>query len=491
LSLVAVALFVQPKIEDKSTRFGGADMAAQDFLERALKINKLAEVAKEFGKAITEARGARRVLMITPTPDGDISVLTCAGPTLNVEIGDPSAAFAWVGGYSANFNRGDVEAEVKNTGGEGPTVFLELFELLQCDLALPLTHRGLLLGLALVKDQPENHELEVHYELYRSLRAYATVALANTFLHREATGSSHLKGQFDLANAMQESLMPNERPVERAGFQLAGSFRPMAECGGDMWSWRELGNGKVLLVMADATGHGAAPALLSAVAKGAIDAEWQMSLSNLNPGHLLTVLNRAVFRTGRNRYNMTAFAVVVDIDEKVMYYANAGHNFPLLIHGDVQGKRRVEPLIARGNTLGSYPENKFKVVSHSLSETDRLVLYTDGVVDVGAPDKEPWGDKRFRTLLSKLHDRPAKDLPALIWGELEKYLGDIPLVDDVTMLTFQLVPPEEDDFGEDSGSKSGTKSGSRPGTKTGGGSGGGEFFDIEDEQDLEDEEKES
>ena len=56
------------------------------------------------------------------------------------------------------------------------------------------------------------------------------------------------------------------------------------QCGGDLWALRELADGKVMLVIADATGHGAAPALLAAAAKGAIDASWQMRLNDLDPG---------------------------------------------------------------------------------------------------------------------------------------------------------------------------------------------------------------
>jgi phosphoserine phosphatase RsbU/P len=259
------------------------------------------------------------------------------------------------------------------------------------------------------------------------------VAVANTYLGAEARDRRKLAQTFDLATAVQESLMPTERPVRRPGFSLRGVYRPVAECGGDLWVWRELPGDRVLLVVADATGHGAAPSLLAAVAKGAIDAHWQLGGATLDPGELLSALNRSVFRSGRRRYMMTAFAAVVDTGTGRCTFANAGQNFPYLI-----GERGLEQLVARGDALGYQQETSYEVHGRNLEVGDKLVIYTDGFIDAGTPDKEPFGDKRFRALLASLAGHEAVRIPDLLVSRTEEYAEGIPLVDDMTCVAFEL-----------------------------------------------------
>jgi serine phosphatase RsbU (regulator of sigma subunit) len=265
------------------------------------------------------------------------------------------------------------------------------------------------------------------------MRAYTTVAIANTYLDAEARDRGQLTQNFDLATAVQESLMPGERPVRRPGFALRGVYRPVAECGGDLWAWRELPGDRVLLVVADATGHGAAPALLAAVAKGTIDAHWQLRGVGLDPGALLAGLNRTVYRSGRRRYLMTAFAAVVDLNTGRCTFANAGQNFPYLVSG-----QRLEQLVARGDALGSRPEVSYDVHGRNLEVGEKLFLYTDGFVECGPPDKDPFGDRRLRAALVGMAAQPALRFPELLVAKVEEYLAGTPMADDMTCLCFEL-----------------------------------------------------
>ena len=305
-------------------------------------------------------------------------------------------------------------------------------DLLGADVMLPLRHRGLLLGLGLVgaPTQPGMTRLD---NFYRAMRAYTTVAIANTYLDAEARDSRRLAQTFDLATAVQESLMPSERPVRRPGYALRGVFRPVAECGGDLWAWRELADDHLLLVIADATGHGAAPALLAAVAKGTIDAHWLLKGGDLDPGQLLSALNRAVFRAGRRRYLMTAFAAVVDVGTGRITFANAGQNFPLVI-----GARGLEQLVARGDALGVAPEVRYETLGRNLELGDKVLLYTDGFTEAGSPGMEPFGEKRFRALVTGLAAQPAVRLPEFLISRVEEYVEGHAIGDDMTCIAFEL-----------------------------------------------------
>ncbi len=422
-------LLLQPRLE---VRFGGhasGENAAPRFLQKALEARDIGDVAEEFADAVHTALGPTRAILVAPSPDGDVRILAGDQEEEPPEgLGDVTGAFLFLGEGVSPIYR----AELATQSGEGSEEARRLMDLLGAEVMLPLRHRGLLLGLGLI-GPPVQPGLAGLDNFYRAMRAYTTVAIANTYLDAEARDSRRLAQTFDLATAVQESLMPSERPVRRNGFALRGVFRPVAECGGDLWAWRELADDRILLVIADATGHGAAPALLAAVAKGTIDAHWLLHGGELDAGKLLSALNRAIFRAGRRRYLMTAFAAVVDLATGRLTFANAGQNFPY-----VMGERGLEPLVARGDALGSAPETTYESRGRNLEVGDRLILYTDGFIDAGAPERDPFGEKRFRAAIAGLQHQPAVRLPDLLVARVEEYLEGVISSDDMTCVAFEL-----------------------------------------------------
>ncbi|HWM86206.1 MAG TPA: SpoIIE family protein phosphatase [Kofleriaceae bacterium] len=428
LYLMVDLVVLQPRLEARTAGQTSGDLAAQRFLQRALEANDILDVSEEFEDAVTAALGSTRAVLVAPSPDGGVRILAGGKEEVAQDLGDATTAFLWLGDTVNPIYR----AELEQAGQEGAAEARQLMDKLGGDVLLPLRHRGLLLGLGLI-GPPVNESRTRLDAFYRAMRAYTTVAVANTFLDAEARDRRQLTQSFDLATAVQESLMPSERPVRRPSYALRGVYRPVAECGGDLWAWRDLGDDRVLLLVADATGHGAAPALLAAVAKGTIDAHWQMAGGDLDPGELLSALNRAVYRSGRRRYLMTAFAAVVDAGTGRITFSNAGQNFPLVIGG-----RGLEQLVARGDALGVQPETSYETLGRNLELGDKVLLYTDGFTEAGSPQMEPFGEKRFRALVAGLANQPAVRLPDLLVARVEEYVEGTPLGDDMTCVAFEL-----------------------------------------------------
>ena len=428
LYLLLDLVLLQPRVEARAAIDEGGELSAQRFLQRALEADDILEVSVEFEHAVARALGPTRAVLVAPSPDGGVRILAGGKEEVAEDLGDATSAFLWLGDTVNPIYRTDLE----RAGQEGAAEARQLMAKLGGDVLLPLRHRGLLLGLGLIGPpvDPGSTRLDA---FYRAMRAYTTVAVANTFLDAEARDRRQLAQSFDLATAVQEALMPSERPVRRPSFALRGVYRPVAECGGDLWAWRDLGEDRVLLMVADATGHGAAPALLAAVAKGTIDAHWQLDGGDLDPGQLLSSLNRAVYRSGRRRYLMTAFCAVIDAGTGRIIFANAGQNFPLVI-----GQRGLEQLVARGDALGVQPETSYETLGRNLELGDKVLLYTDGFTEAGSPLMEPFGEKRFRALVAGLANQPAVRLPDLLVQRVEEYIEGTQLSDDMTCVAFEL-----------------------------------------------------
>jgi serine phosphatase RsbU (regulator of sigma subunit) len=422
LHSAALALWVPRATAEE---VGVAAAAATGFLDRTLDLVDVERVAGEFVTAVQQALGPVGAWLLVPSPDGGVRVLP--RPTRPVDLGDAQSAFLSIG----QSNEPLVRSELERRPGQASADVRELLDRLGGEVLLPLRHRDLLLGIAVIAAAPSTSDHAASF--LRAMRAYTTVALANTFLDAETRTRQELHADLQLANAVQESLMPAERPVRRERFSLRGVFRPMAECGGDLWAWRELAGEKVLLVVADATGHGAGPALLAAIAKGAIDASWQLDSADLDPARLLTQLSRIIFRSGRQRYLMTAFALIVDTVSGELWFANAGQNFPLVL-----SQRGVDVLVARGDPLGSSPEASFVAHHRKLALGERILLFTDGIIDAGAPYREPFGERRFRAALAGQAELPAHRILDMLLRRIEDHLAGVSLGDDITAVVFAL-----------------------------------------------------
>jgi serine phosphatase RsbU (regulator of sigma subunit) len=433
------ATLIQPGIDRRRLRAaGGLAELGRAFLQRALVARSVGDIALELEATARTALGAEKALLLVPAEQGGVDVLGGDGSEAGL-VGDAEQAFLWLG------ERGDpVDRALLGSLGEfdGARAADELAARLGVDLLLPLRHRGLLLGVAALGPGRRGPDPTATAMFQRSLAAHATMALANTYLDREASGKKHLARAMDLATAIQEALMPDDRPVRRGGVHLRGLFRPVAECGGDLWTWEDLGDDRLLLLIGDATGHGAAPAMLTAVAKGGIDAMRYTRGAALDPAELLGELNRLIYRAGRTRYLMTAFAAIIDQRRGELRYANAGQNFPYLITRS-EGRPKLESLVARGNSLGAAPDAPYTVQRRPIVAGDKLVLYTDGIIDAGSPAAEPYGEKRFRAALVAHADAPAARAAEAVLTEVDAYLSGRLPADDITIVVAELTAREE------------------------------------------------
>jgi hypothetical protein len=423
--------FIAPRVLAARASGDRRERAAQEFLERTEALSHVSEVAEELARAVAAGLGPARSFLLAPSPEGEVRCFGPAGSDPPELSPDSTRAFVWLGERDGPVSYLDVPAD-----GDGAKQVRELLDRTRCEIALPLRYRGLLLGVGLIGGVEAGADAST---FYRALRSYATVAMANTFLGASTAGGAALASRIDLAHAAQTALMPDERLVSGKGYALKGVYRPVAECGGDLWAWRELDDGRLLVVIGDATGHGAAPALLAAAARGAIDGVWQTRGERLEPAELLRALNRAAYRTGRRRYLMTAFALVLDPSTGEMTYANAGQNFPYVVSGE-----SIEALVARGNPLGSAPEAEFSTHTRTLEPGQRVLLFTDGIVEAENARGEPLGERRFRAAVSRLAGERLIRVPEALLAVSEAHVGDRAIEDDLTLVIVERAAADGD-----------------------------------------------
>jgi phosphoserine phosphatase RsbU/P len=233
-----------------------------------------------------------------------------------------------------------------------------------------------------------------------------------------------VRDELEIARELQSELMPHDLPAV-PGYSFAHSYRTANEVGGDYYDIMALPDGRVVLVVGDASGHGMAAGLVMAIANATLKTALDLDPS---PERVLALLNRTLCRTGTNRTFMSVFYALLEPSTGEMEYVSAGHPFPLLRHAN----GCVEELGNGGFPLGM--RDPLPVVTRrvTLEPGDLLVLYTDGLPEaVDSLGKMAFGYERIRAAL-ELGGTP-KEVHDAILRTFDRHVGDEPLRDDLTL----------------------------------------------------------
>lgn len=238
-----------------------------------------------------------------------------------------------------------------------------------------------------------------------------------------------LEAEMRLARQIQQSILPSEKTLERPGLRVRGRVMPASFCGGDFWWLSGVGD-KTLLLIADVTGHGMAASMITAVAGACLDTLTDIG-SARSVSEVLQTLNRVVYRSAGGRLCATAFCALYEPAEKRLEFASAGHNFPYLI---ADGDGGVQPLVARGARLGESPDRTFEEQSMALSTGQRLVLFSDGLVEWGDDKGRMFGERRFRKSLEAHRRDPLEKVIELCIADAEAFSRGFERDDDLSIV---------------------------------------------------------
>jgi sigma-B regulation protein RsbU (phosphoserine phosphatase) len=240
----------------------------------------------------------------------------------------------------------------------------------------------------------------------------------------------NLERDLAAARLTQQSLIPN-KPPRLPGWQIATCYRPVIQVGGDIYGWLPMKEGRILFWIADGTGHGAAAALLTTLAKLLFH---HGSVEHDTPARIMEAVNhdfRSIFGA---RSFMTAMCVAVDPESGGASVVGAGHP-PLLI---VRHDSATESIASIAPPLGLLEHPEFAETPIDLESGDAFLLYTDGLLRSTKAARQRLTPKG----LEKMLDHSAGSAEALLKGVLDQATpngaGD-DLPDDVAALAVRRV----------------------------------------------------
>jgi serine phosphatase RsbU (regulator of sigma subunit) len=260
-------------------------------------------------------------------------------------------------------------------------------------------------------------------------------------LLEEMAGKQSLERELDLARDIQKNMSPTPDPKSLRHFDVAGRCDMAEMCGGDWWSYRELPDGRLLVVVGDVTGHGLPAAILAAAARGSLEAIAVLDETVLTPALVLDAIHQAIRDLGKDEMFMTGCAAILDPHQGVVDFANAGHLLPLAITpGPADVAPTIEVLGVRGNPLGSLSKN-IGVTRQPLRPGTMLFFSTDGLNERLNSEGAQYGYRRVlrdvRELRSDGELSSAADLRDHLFGRVAEFAGAHPASDDITVVLCQ------------------------------------------------------
>lgn len=245
-----------------------------------------------------------------------------------------------------------------------------------------------------------------------------------------------MNSEMETARHVQLSILPRTIP-DLAGLEIAARYVPMSSVAGDFYDFLVVDDKHVGILIADVSGHGLPSALIASMLQSAL--AWQCPYAS-DPGQVLSGLNRAI--NGRfDRYFVTAAYLFVDMEKGAVKYAGAAHP-PLLLWQSNPG--RVTECVENGLMLGPFADASYSAVSFPVKQGDRIVLFTDGIVEAKNSSGSDFGIDRLKQILETKHDLPAgRFADALLYGlsDWSEHAIGSSQSDDITLLAIHFNAP--------------------------------------------------
>jgi sigma-B regulation protein RsbU (phosphoserine phosphatase) len=298
-------------------------------------------------------------------------------------------------------------------------------------ICVPVKSREKIIGvLQAINKIGGKYFLEADVRILSSLANQVAIAVENARLYEEIKEKERLEEDLKIAHQIQTAFLPKDMP-KLEGFDIFGDCVPAKEVGGDFFDFITLDENRLGFVIADVAGKGVPAALFTTMCKSLI---WSISKNSNSPKNVLILLNRLIWGIQQSDMFITLFYAILDKQKKSLRYSNAGHNPPILYHGNA----KFEKLKARGKPLGIFEKINLEEHAVAMFPNDIIVFYTDGITDAADSEGKRFGEDRLKAVVSKNGKKSAEDLTRAIFNSQRNFVKEEPQFDDITLVVLKV-----------------------------------------------------
>jgi serine phosphatase RsbU (regulator of sigma subunit) len=207
---------------------------------------------------------------------------------------------------------------------------------------------------------------------------------------------------------------------------------------GDFYFISRRSDTAVDVLIADVMGHGVRAGLVTAMMRALVE---KFSATSADPAAMLSKINSSLIgilrHTGITLF-ATAFYLIADLKRSRMLYANAGHPKPLLLH---RGRNELEQMSSKdgdGPALGLFDGMEYRTSECPLEVDDFVMLFTDGLFEVEAPNHELYSCERLIDAVRQRARLKSSELFAEVFAEIRQFSKRTEFSDDVCLLGMEV-----------------------------------------------------
>ena len=242
--------------------------------------------------------------------------------------------------------------------------------------------------------------------------------------------------ELNVATQIQADMLPRIFPAfpERPEFDIYASMTPAKEVGGDFYDFFLVDDDHLAMVIADVSGKGVPAALFMVIAKTLLKNAAQ---TGLPPKAVLEKVNNQLCENNEAEMFVTVWLGIYEISTGKLTAANAGHEYPAIRRS---GGRFELVKDRHGFVLAGMEDARYREYELELGMGDTLFLYTDGVAEAIGAANILYGTERMLATLNTAPGRCPEKLLRDVKQDIDRFVGDAPQFDDITMLAIQRKP---------------------------------------------------
>lgn len=250
--------------------------------------------------------------------------------------------------------------------------------------------------------------------------------------------NERIRSELAMASRIQAAMLPGIFPAfpERKEFDIYASMDPVRGVGGDFFDFFFIDRDHLCLLIADVSGKGI-PAALFMMASKIILAD--NAKSGKSPAQILQDTNEAICANNPEEMFVTVWLGILDISTGLLTTANAGHEYPALMHADGQFELFRD---RHGLVVGGMPGVKYHEHSLQMYPGSKLFVYTDGVPEATDAENALFGTTRMLEALNAHANESPKQILHGVRQAVNEFVSDMEQFDDLTMMCLEYMPKE-------------------------------------------------
>jgi len=262
----------------------------------------------------------------------------------------------------------------------------------------------------------------------------SAVAIENALMVKEVIEKERMEEELNIARDLQVSMLPADTP-QVAGFEIAAYSMAAREVGGDFYDFINMGAEKAGMVIGDVTGKSVSGALVMSASRSIFR---MLSEEELTVAESMIRANRRLKKDVKTGMFVALLYAVFDAREKTLTLCSAGQTQPIYVSAASGEAVLVE---TKGDTfpLGILDDAAYEETQLSLEAGDKVILYTDGIVEAMNAQEEMFGFDRLLDVAKNYQALTAESLLETIKNHVNEFAGNVPQHDDITIIVIQAV----------------------------------------------------